>query len=537
MSGLEAIAIIGVVASLITAFKDSSAILSKVKVRRRLKEGALPPTVELEEVLAEGEQEIQRAAAAGIRRFGPTFVEEDREFTSLYTTRTLWLTYAVEAKLALQTVVIEVQASMLRDLSIAVQDDTINDFSNIIDASTEARMQAVNILTGLYLRKKKQVTSPVTVQQPQAPENPAGRTEQPQSQLQKSQPISAPSRFQEPIMPLKSSENEDRQKKPRDDIRPTKSRDSEARQEQQRGSWKRKLSGWTTSYVDEARSIYLTHERSKEQTDPPSMDSTLGRMPQPYIRSLTQSRSDTSNPWAGAPSMTDSESRRSIYSIQSQQLTRLDTQSSAQLTTISPENKFGGFCQGAYHLQVGLVESALKRKNESVSMTGQGQYYACRGKRCVFEGPAVLYEQGWSYDKNLRTRPGMKYRWLFLAKSHIPQERVRHKLYDFRCLVCVLLGDDSSIFHGAVDLLEHVVCHAGSQLAGINLTGPLMIGNSSIMPAKDDNFDISFSPDRSLSFTDQLSASPTSTYISKSSDAVSADDVFDTNTIFNPRWS
>jgi hypothetical protein len=435
-------------------------------------------------------------------------------------------------------VVIEVQASMLRDLTIAVQNDAINDFSNVIDASTEARMQAVNILTGLYLRKKKQETSPVTVQKPQEHENLASRTKQTQSpQLQKSRPISVPSRPQETIEPQKSSENEDKHQKLRDDIRPTKSKENEARQEQHRGSWKRKLSGWTTSYVDEARSINLTHERSKEQTDPASINSTLERMPQPYMRSPTQTRADTSNPWAGAPSMRDSESRRSINSIQSQQLTRRDTQSSAQLTTISPENKFGGFCQGAYHLQVGLVDSALKRKNESVSMTGQGQYYACRGKRCVFEGPAVLYEQGWSYDKNLRTRPGMKYRWLLLAKSHIPQERVRNKLYDFRCLVCVLLGDESSIFHGAVDLLEHVACHAGGQLAGTNLTGPFVIGNSSIMPAKDDNFDISFSPDRSSSPTNQLSASPTSTYVSKSSDAVSADDVFDTNTIFNPRWS
>jgi hypothetical protein len=88
MSGLEAIAVIGVVASLITAFKDSSHIAQALAHRRSQKEGALPPTVELEQALTEGEQEIERAAAAGIRRFGPAFVEEDREYLS-YLTRTL----------------------------------------------------------------------------------------------------------------------------------------------------------------------------------------------------------------------------------------------------------------------------------------------------------------------------------------------------------------------------------------------------------------------------------------------------------------
>ncbi len=79
MSGLEAIAVIGVVAALVTAFKDSSSIANAIKQRRKGKEGALPPTVELEEALAESEQEIQKAAAVGIQKFGPAFVEEDRE--------------------------------------------------------------------------------------------------------------------------------------------------------------------------------------------------------------------------------------------------------------------------------------------------------------------------------------------------------------------------------------------------------------------------------------------------------------------------
>ena len=113
MSGLEAIAVIGVVASLITAFKDSNSIANAIKQRRKSKPGALPPTVELEEALTAGEQEIQKAAAEGIRRWGQNWVDDE-----------------VDAKVALQEIVIEVQASMLKDLSIAVQDDNITDASS-----------------------------------------------------------------------------------------------------------------------------------------------------------------------------------------------------------------------------------------------------------------------------------------------------------------------------------------------------------------------------------------------------------------------
>ncbi len=445
----------------------------------------------------------------------------------------------VEAKSALQTVVIEVQASMLRDLSIAVQDDSVTDFSGVIDASTEARMEAVNILTGLYLRKKKQPSSQGAGQQNQTSEAPTRQHALPQSPTrQQTQPM--PPQPQDPGQPMRSRERDDRQRKPNDDIQPTKFRGQGGRQnEQPRSSWKRKLSGWTQSYVDEQMSKDSSATRTEQPAEPArpwpaSMSSTLGRVPPPYSLSPTQTRSDPLNPWAETHSMTDSDSRRSIHSVQSQHLNRQDTQSSTQTNAISPENSFGGFCEGAYLLQVGLPDSALKRKNDSVSMTGQGHYFACRGKRCVFEGPAVLYEQGWSHDRNLRMRPELKYRWLFLAKSHVSQSRVRNKLYDFMCLICVLMGDGSSTFHGANELLEHVAGHAGSQMAGITLTGPLVVGNNAISQATDQNFDISFSSDKTSSLLGNYSSSPTSTHIS--SDVVSVNDPYDAMSTFNPQW-
>lgn len=561
MSGLEAIAVIGVVAALITAFKDSNSIANAIKQRRKARPNALPPTVELEEALSQGEQDIQKAAAEGIRRWGQNWVDDE-----------------LDAKVALQAIVIEVQASMLRDLSIAVQDDSITDvspqisinspgirqtpshslkvtafrvpkrrdpqykltgrrqFTDIIESSTEARMRAVNILTSLYLRKKRQTSSRAEEQIYQAPEASARAVEQTQSpRLQRSQPIPVPDRSRVVPEPLRQKANE--QRRPRNDIPSSYEPAPEQKQEQPRSSWKRKLSGWTQSYVDE-RMIIPTPIQVEQPTLPaqpylPSMSSSLGRVPPPYCLSPIKTHADPLNPWADTRSTTDSDSRHSIHSFQSQTLDRRDTRLSSQVMAISPDNNHGGFCPSAYQLQVGLVDSAIKIHNASTSMTGQGQYYACRYKRCVFEGPAVLYEKIWSYDRNLRSRNHLEYRWLFLAKSHIPQERVKNKLYDFRCLICVLLADRSSTFHGSNQLLEHVGGHAGTQLAGITLLGPLVVTNNSITQAHDDNFDIRFIPDRTSSLLEHSSSSPTSTHIS--SDVVSVNE-FDTLSTFNPKW-
>jgi hypothetical protein len=399
-------------------------------------------------------------------------------------------------------------------------------------------MQAVNILTSLYLRKKRQASSRAKEQVYQAPEASARAVEQTQSPRQpRSQPIPVPDRSRIVPEPLRHNETANEQRRPRNDMRPGYEPAREQKQEQPRSSWKRKLSGWTQSYVDEKINtpapLQVEQPTTAARPYPPSMSSSLGRVPPPYFPSPIKTHADPLNPWADTHSTTESDSRQSVHSFSSQPLDRRDTRLSSQIVAISPETNYGGFCPGAYQLQVGLIDSAIKIHNASTSMTGQGQYYACRGKRCVFEGPALIYEKTWSYDRNLRTRNQLEYRWLFLAKSHIPQERVKNKLYDFRCLICVLLGDESSTFHGSNQLLEHVGGHAGTQLAGITLSGPLVVSNNSITEAHDDNFDICFLPDKTSSLLDHSSSSPTSTHIS--SDVVSVNE-YDTLSTFNPKW-
>jgi hypothetical protein len=397
-------------------------------------------------------------------------------------------------------------------------------------------MKAVNILTSLYLHKKRRASSRVEEQSFRVPEGASRVVEQAQSPPQQSpQPIAVPDRSQDIVERLRQRETAHERRKPSNEMRHRSEQVLEPKKEQRRSSWKRKLSGLTQSYVDEVLNAPVSTQIEQPPTPahpyPPSMSSTLGRVPSSHHLSPIHTRSDPLNPWVETRSTTDSDSRQSVHSVLSQPLDRRDTRSLS--TMISPDSNYAGFCQGAYQLQVGLIDSAIKIHNASTSMTGQGQYYACRGKRCVFEGPAVIYEKGWSYDRNLRSRNQLKYRWLFLAKSHIPQERVKNKLYAFRCLICVLLGDESSTFHGSNQLLEHVGGHAGTQVVGLTLLGPLVVGNNSITQAHDDNFDINLLSDRTTSLLEHSSSSPTSTHIS--SDLMSVEE-YDTSSTFKPKW-
>ncbi|KIW10448.1 hypothetical protein PV08_11412 [Exophiala spinifera] len=138
MSGVEiGIAVIGAVAALVTAYKDAGGIVGNIKARRKTK-GALPPSFALEESLKEGQEEIERITAKGIRRFGSDFEQGDD------------IAYR-----ALQALIIEVQATFLHHLVTAGKDDEFVDFESCIDSAIEARLRAVTILNELYLRQQR----------------------------------------------------------------------------------------------------------------------------------------------------------------------------------------------------------------------------------------------------------------------------------------------------------------------------------------------------------------------------------------------
>ena len=77
MSGIgEALTVISVVAGVISAYRDGSAILEKIKERRRAR-NKLPPSERLENSLADAQQDIEKAKREGVTRFGDQFRSGD----------------------------------------------------------------------------------------------------------------------------------------------------------------------------------------------------------------------------------------------------------------------------------------------------------------------------------------------------------------------------------------------------------------------------------------------------------------------------
>ena len=146
---------------------------------------------------------------------------------------------------------------------------------------------------------------------------------------------------------------------------------------------------------------------------------------------------------------------------------------STVLTLPSLETDYGGFCKGAYYLQAGLKDDGVKIRNNSIAKTGESWYWGCQNKHCVFEGRACKIGKDFFFDDSIREYRRdsitlIRYRWAFLAKSHVAIKKSRERTCNYRCIFCVLQGRSARVIAKIAPFLEHVaeqpVCSAESRL-------------------------------------------------------------------------
>lgn len=142
-------------------------------------------------------------------------------------------------------------------------------------------------------------------------------------------------------------------------------------------------------------------------------------------------------------------------------ITRTQTNQSVPLGSRDP---YGGFCKGAYKLQVGLDKESVKIRSQSVSMTGESNYWACASSKCAFEGPACKNGKDWVFDDTVRvSNDAVQYRWTFLAKCHVALSNVRNG-YDYQCVFCGVQPSSNNVYRGEKAFIEHVSQqHRGQQ--------------------------------------------------------------------------
>lgn len=181
-------------------------------------------------------------------------------------------------------------------------------------------------------------------------------------------------------------------------------------------------------------------------------------------------------------------------------------------STFSPIVLYGGCCKYAHQLRDGKAEKALTLQYSAL----ENSQYQCSSVKCSFQVPAIRNQKReWLMDDRIRSSHGLQYRWIFLVKSHMYQQGNRSQ---YRCIICVLLGDQSSAFTGQDALFTHVISHQGALLNSVRLEGPLSFSNNGVRV--DGDFDINLPESASPSSSSPLRSenTPVTTEVQKETD-------------------
>jgi hypothetical protein len=129
-----------------------------------------------------------------------------------------------------------------------------------------------------------------------------------------------------------------------------------------------------------------------------------------------------------------------------------------ELPKPSRKNNYLGFCKCAWRLQTGDEKAFVKSKDWTQRSASSTAYsLACDRFKCEFKSPykssgnpSVIWNKLVVDDKH-----GIKYRWSFLAKSHVTQKNVVNEDYSYQCQFCVFSGLQVPVMNLAM-LLEHI---------------------------------------------------------------------------------
>ncbi|KAI4148467.1 MAG: hypothetical protein L6R39_002787 [Caloplaca ligustica] len=474
---MEAIAVIGCIAAVVSAYRDGGAIVSKIKQRRLAKQAPPPPRL-LEDSLAQGSKEVEAAKETGIGRFGPKYAAGDK--------------LAVDALMIIQN---ELQASLIRHLVEALDDDEMTDFTTLTDASDIARIKTVTVLNALYMRVAMgNISAPVPFEHmgsfpsPPDPLDPQACTTIPQSHL-----ITHPSNCR--------SEGDFVQQQPPPATEPL-DLPKGPRAGPKLGLFDRLRQGSSTEKgipKNFGRRLSNIPPEHKPATPENRLEVALTSSPM----ASPEATIDEDNPWAkestkSVPLASDPTADKTLSQATTMGPSigqRLSSASSASSTSnvrmLSPYELHGGFCKGAYKMQV-HEKDVMKLRNQSIAKTGEGYYWACCSSKCAFEGPARQDGKKWAYDDTVRKSHGIRYRWSFLAKAHVTLPKVKDGKYDFGCVFCIYDGYECPVFHGIKEFLEHVGTHRGKAIAGTTLQRIRCINDR--IATLDEDFDVNLAP-------------------------------------------
>jgi hypothetical protein len=158
-----------------------------------------------------------------------------------------------------------------------------------------------------------------------------------------------------------------------------------------------------------------------------------------------------------------SSTRSSTYSHRTSSINMpapATTGPTAMLGRPSKDNNYWGFCKGAWTTREDW------RKGLSIQTIPTGMYntkLVWRCKWCAFEGEVFGAKKPYQVDHRVFTalESGVRYKFLFLAKSHVKRKQGRDDNTCFGCVVCINEGKGTSIFGNVETLCNHLVVEHG----------------------------------------------------------------------------
>ena len=408
--------------------------------------------------------------------------------------------FIVIAISALKDIIIELQGSLLMHLRQASEDDGMTDFSVLVDASDIGRIKAVSVLHHLYLRTAESATIPrgATQALPPAPASSLRVNGQDRDDSTLLPPhlvprtgnpaeISVPSNGLEETIPPTSPTQ------PPPSYRLIESHNTFT------SSTKRRL-----SVIFSRKPTFISGDIPGGKIGSPDgiVDDSIpahnsGSNSNRFLAMtiLSQEPLDEDNPWVSEISRSPNKTRKKSPQIrQSPETERpiIFQRQSSNTSKVESKDDFHGFCKGAFKLQVGRKDG-LKLKNQSESFGGEAYYWVCGSSKCAFQHRACKGGKEWGFDDTIHSSYGVRYRWTFLAKSHVALSKVKDGIHDYCCVFCVLQGHDSPVFRGIKALMKHVSQHRNQQFDEAFLRKHRCINMREAMDEED--FDINLVPD------------------------------------------
>ena len=139
------------------------------------------------------------------------------------------------------------------------------------------------------------------------------------------------------------------------------------------------------------------------------------------------------------------------------------------LITPSSENNYGGFCKSAWKLQVG-ERDGIKVRKEMGPTTSMIHVWGCANRKCAFQTNIFGVLKHPTFDPRVHeSSSAIRFRWSFLAKSHVVQPKVVNGSYSYKCILCCSEGDSTPVFGGIDTLLKHLEIHRDKPVPAVLL--------------------------------------------------------------------